>query len=298
MRRTLSALALAALLATACSPGSAGTAAPAAGDTILVLGTENFYADLLAQVGGPRVTARSLLNDPNADPHAFEASPQAARLVADARIVIVNGIGYDGFMDKLLAASRRPDRVVITVQDLLGVRDDANAHVWYDPRTMPAVAEAAAAALAKLDPPNSASFAARKATYLAALRPIADRVAKLKATYAGAPVAFTEPVAAYLTDAIGLVVASPPGFLRAIEQGTDPAPADVAAERDLLSGRKVRVLLYNSQVTTPLTAEIRALAEKSGVPVVGVAETIPTGATTFQEWQLAQLDALEKALAK
>jgi zinc/manganese transport system substrate-binding protein len=279
-------------------PTATPVAAVNSGRPLPVVGTENFYADLLSQIGGSRVTASSLLNDPNADPHEFEASPQAAKTVADSRLVIVNDIGYDDFMQKLLAASTKPDRVVIDVKDVLGLKDDVNAHVWYDPQTMPKVADAATEALSKLDPQNASYFAAQKAKYLAALKPVTDKIAALKGKYSGTPVAFTEPVAEYLTDAIGLVVKTPEGFMKAIEQGTDPAPADVAAERDLLTGKKVKVLLYNSQVTTPLTAGIRALAEANGVPVVGVAETIPPEFKTFQDWMLSQLDALEKALAK
>jgi zinc/manganese transport system substrate-binding protein len=283
----------------ASAPAAATPLAPViSGPAIAVLGTENFYADLLAQIGGPRAKATSLLNDPNTDPHEFEASPKAAAMVADAQLVIVNGLGYDDFMEKLLGASTKPDRVVINVQEVLGLKDDVNAHVWYDPATMPKVADAATAALAKLDPQNASYFAAQKARYLAAFTPVKDRIAALKTKYAGTPVAFTEPVAGYLTDAIGLKVLTPPEFMAAIEAGTDPAPADVAAERDLLTGRKVKVLLYNSQVVTPLTKDIRELAERSGVPVVGVAETIPPNFKTFQEWMLAQLDDLERALAK
>jgi len=275
-----------------------GAKTPSGGPAIQVLGTENFYADLLAQIGGERVTASSILNDPSADPHEYEASPAAAKLVADSKLVIVNGIGYDDFMDKLLGAATRPDRVVINVQDILGVKDDVNVHVWYDPATMPKVADAATEALSKLDPQNAAYFAAQKAKYLAGLKAISDKVGALKTKYAGSPVAFTENVAGYLTDAIGLKVLTPPAFMEAIESGTDPAPADVAAERNLITGRKVKVLLYNSQVTSPLTQQIHDLADRSGVPIVGVAETIPPAFKTFQEWQLAQLTELEKALAR
>ena len=125
-----------------------------------------------------------------------------------------------------------------------------------------------------------------------------DKIAALKTKYAGAPIAFTENVVGYLTDAIGLKVLTPPEFMEAIESGTDPAPVDVAAERDLITGHKVKALLHNSQVTSPLTEQIRELAVKNNVPVVAVAETIPPSFKTFQEWQLAQLDALERALAK
>ena len=295
MRRAFVVLAIVALGACGptASPSPSGSEAP-----IAVLGAENFYADLLTQIGGSRVTASSILNDPSADPHEYEANPATAKLVADSKIVIVNGIGYDDFMDKLLGASTKPDRVVINVQDLLGVKDDVNVHVWYDPATMPKVAEAATAALAKLDPQNAAYFSAQKTKYLDGLKTVNDKIASLKAKYPGAPIAFTENDAGYVTDAIGLKVLTPPAFMEAIESGTDPAPADVAVERDLLTGHKVKALVYNSQVTSPLTEQIRELAVSSNVPVVPVAETIPPTFKTFQDWQLAQLDDLEKALAK
>ena len=287
------------------APGSEAPAASVAipspidaGPPIPVLGTENFYADLLTQIGGTRVSATSLLNDPNADPHAFEASPAAAVAVADAKLVILNGLGYDDFMQHLLGASPNASRVVINVEQLLGLGSDANAHVWYDPGTMPAVAASAEAALATLEPANAAYFAAREQAYLASLAPLAAKIAELKAKYSGAPVAFTEPVAGYLAKAIGLAVLTPEGFQRAVEDGTDPAPADVAAERDLLTGKKVRVLLFNSQVITPLTTQIHDLAIANGIPVVGVAETLPPQYQTYQAWQLAQMNELEAALAK
>ena len=295
MRRAFVGLAIVAL--GACGPTASlspsGSEAP-----IAVLGAENFYADLLAQIGGSRVTVSSILNDPSADPHEYEANPATAKLVADSKLVIVNGIGYDDFMDKLLGASTKPGRVVINVQDILGVKDDVNVHVWYDPATMPKVADAATAALAKLDPENAAYFSAQEAKYLGALKNVSDKIASLKAKYPGAPIAFTENVAGYLTDAIGLKVLTPPAFMEAIESGTDPAPADVAVERDLLTGHKVKALMYNSQVTSPLTEQIRELAVSTNVRVVPVAETIPPAFKTFQDWQLAQLDDLEKALAK
>src|SRR5574340_282942 len=184
---------------------AAGTPA-AGGPPIAVVGTENFYADLLAEIGGARVSAQSFLNDPNADPHAFESSPRGAQIVPGAQLVIVNGIGYDAFMVRLLAAAPDPARIVIDVQQLLGLPDDANVHVWYDPATMPKVAAAAEAALARLEPANAPYFAARAQAYLKSLEPITAVIASLHARYAGTPVAFTEDVAGYLTDRIGLVV--------------------------------------------------------------------------------------------
>lgn len=283
--------------ASASGPTIAIPSPVAVGSPIPVLGTENFYADLLSEVGGARVQASSLLNNPNTDPHTYEASPQAAATVADAKLVIVNGIGYDDFMQHLLAASPNASRVVIDVQTLLGLPNSVNAHVWYDPGTMPRVAAAAEAALATLEPANAAYFAAREQLYLASLEPLDAKIAEMKAKYAGAPVAFTEPVAGYLAKAIGLDVLTPEGFQKAIEDGTDPPPADVASERDLLTGKKVRVLVYNSQTITPLTQQIHDLAVANGVPVVGVSETLPARYHTYVGWQLAQLNQLEQALS-
>jgi zinc/manganese transport system substrate-binding protein len=303
------------LLVAACSttatlsPAASGPSAPAVGSPVAggvnpvdsgpplaVLGTENFYADLLTQIGGPRVRATSFINDPNADPHEFESSPQDAALVADANLVIVNGLGYDDFMQRLVGASTKPNRVVINVQQLLGLPDTVNVHVWYDPTTMPKVAAAVTSALSGLDPQNAAYFAAQQQAYLAALKPISDKITELKGKYAGTPIAFTENVAGYMTDQIGLVVKTPVGFMKAVEEGTDPAPADVAAERDLFTSKSVKVLLYNSQVTSPTTSAIHDLAAQQGIPIVGVAETIPPSFQTYQDWQLAQLTELEQAL--
>ncbi len=272
-------------------PSPVGNATP-----IAVVGTENFYADLLNQVGGSRVSSTSLLNDPNADPHAFESSPQDAAVVADAQLVIVNGLGYDSFMDKLLAASPKPDRVVINVQQLLGEADGANAHIWYDPPTMPRLAAAVAAALASIDPANASYFSARATLYAASLAPVAAKIAAMRTRFSGLPVAFTEPVAVYLASAIGLQVLTPEGFQKSIEDGTDPAPVDVAGETDLLTKELVRVLVYNNQVSTPITSQMHDLAVANGIPVVGVAETIPADYGDFQDWQLGQLNELEQAL--
>ncbi len=295
--RVLAGPALVVVVAVGVACGGASSA-PTGPQPIPVLGAENFYADVLSQIGGPHVRATSILSDPNVDPHAYEPSPKAAAAVAEARIVIVNGIGYDDFMQRLLGASAKADRIVIDVQQLLGLGGDVDPHVWYDPKTMPAVARAAASALAKLDPQDAAYFAAQQQAYLSSLTKVDDKIAQLKAAYRGAPVAFTEPVAAYQAAAIGLAVLTPPGFQKAVENGTDPAPADVAAERDLLTGKKVKVLLLNSQATTPLTDQMRELAVQNGIPVVGVAETMPPTYRHYQDWMLGQLDELAAALAK
>jgi zinc/manganese transport system substrate-binding protein len=265
------------------------------GGKIQAVAGENFYGDLVARVGGDLVSVNSILNDPNVDPHTYESSPQNAQAVADATLVVENGLGYDAFLDSLVGASPRSDRKTVNVQHLLGLADGVNPHVWYDPGTMPKVARAVADALEALAPASKSAFETNLQTYLDSLAPLTTKIVEIKARYPATPVAYTEPVPGYLLDALGFRVLTPEGFARSIEGGTDPAPADVAAQSDLLTSHKVKLLLYNSQATSPVTESIKSLAGRSGVPVVGVSETMPA-VKSFVDWQLSQLNAIEAAL--
>ena len=280
---------------TSAPEGQPGTASPA---IIEAVAAENQYGDVVAQVGGRYVRVTSLLSNPNTDPHTFEASPQVAHTIADARLVVQNGLGYDSFMNSIEAASPSPRRAVITVQRLLGLPDStANPHLWYSPGTMPTVARAIAADLAEIDPGHAAYYQANASKFTASLDPWYRALAKLKADYRGAPVATTEPVADYLLQAAGAVNATPWAFQADIMNGVDPSPQDVATERELLADRKVKALVYNVQVTDPLTQSLIGLAKASGVPVVGVYETMPQPGFDYQSWMLAESGALKNAIS-
>ncbi len=288
-------LSLALALSTLVVACSSGPGTPSGGKINAVAG-ENFYGDLVSRVGGDLVSVTSILSDPNVDPHTYESSPQNAQQVADATLVVENGLGYDAFLDHLIGASPRSDRKVINVQSLLGIADGSNPHVWYDPQTMPKVARAVADDIEALQPSSKSTVEANLTAYLGSFAPLTAKIAELKTKYPGTPVAFTEPVPGYLVTALGWQSLTPEGFAKSIEDGTDPAPADVATMQDLLTGHKVKVLLYNSQATSPVTESIKTLAGASGVPVVGVSETIPQSGESFVDWQLAQLTAIEAAL--
>ncbi|MFI5259859.1 MAG: metal ABC transporter solute-binding protein, Zn/Mn family [Candidatus Limnocylindrales bacterium] len=283
-------------LALATFVAGCSSSAPSSNGKINAVAGENFYGDLVSRVGGDLVSVTSILNDPNIDPHTYESSSQNAQQVADSTLVVENGLGYDTFLDHLMSASPRSDRQVVDVQTLLGLAVGVNPHVWYDPATMPKVARAVADALEQLAPASKSTVEANLKTYLDSFGPLTAKIAELKARYAGLPVAYTEPVPGYLVTALGWQSLTPEGFAKSIEDGTDPAPADVAAMQDLLTGHKVKVLLYNSQATSPVTESIKSLAGQSGVPVVGVSETIPKAGESFVDWQVAQLDAIDTAL--
>jgi zinc/manganese transport system substrate-binding protein len=286
--------AAAAALALALIAGQA--TAVAAEEKIAVVAAENFYGDIVRQIGGDRVAVVSIMSSPDQDPHLFETTPTTVRQIATAQIVVLNGANYDPWMEKLLAATPRSNRTAINVAHLTGRKPGDNPHLWYDPATMPAVATAIAEALGKADSAHAADYAARLKTTLASLARITQRVEQLKTKHAGSVVTATEPVFGPMAEALGLVMRNQ-RFQLAMMNDTEPSARDVAAfERDL-KDRRVKVLIYNRQVSEKLTERLRDIAARSKVPVVGVTETMPAN-TTFQDWLLGELDALDRALSE
>jgi zinc/manganese transport system substrate-binding protein len=295
-----SALAVLALAAAGCGSSGAGGAHDTANGTTVInaIGAENEYANVLGQIGGRYVHVSSILNNPNTDPHTFEASPQVAQEVSAAQLIVQNGVGYDTFMNKIESASPGPSRKVIIVQNLLGLPDNTpNPHLWYSPKTMPAAAKAMAADLSALLPAHKAFFQANLVKFDKSLTPWFDAIAAFKAKYPNTPVATTEPVADYMLQAAGTDNLTPFNFQADIMNGVDPAPEDIALENGFFTQHKVKVFCYNQQVVDALTASIRETALKAGVPVVGVYETMPTPGYDYQSWMLAEVNALQKAVA-
>ena len=271
--------------------------ASATGAKVVAVGAENEYANVISQVGGPYVNVTAIMSNPNTDPHEFEASASVSVEVSEAQLIVQNGVGYDSFMNKIESATHRSGRQVIVVQDLLGLSSNIfNPHLWYDPRTMPAVASAIASDLSRLQPAHRAIFEANAKRFDGSLRPWLSAIAGFKAAHPGTPVAVTEPVADYMLQAAGARVLTPPSLQSAIMNGTDPSPQDIATEEGLITGHKVKALLYNQQVTDSLTSTFLADAKKARVPVVGVYETMPVPGYNYQSWMLAEVTALQKAV--
>jgi zinc/manganese transport system substrate-binding protein len=293
------ALAALSLAAAGCGNANGGTVDTANGTTVInAIGAENEYANVLSQIGGHYVHVSSILNNPNTDPHTFEASPQVAEEVSAAQLIVQNGVGYDTFMNTIEAASPSSKRKVIVVQDLLGLPTDTpNPHLWYNPRTMPAAAKAMADDLSAMLPAHKAFFAANLKKFDASLVPWFNAIAAFKAKYPGTPVATTEPVADYMLQAAGTANLTPWAFQADIMNGVDPSPEDIALETGFFSKHAVKVFCYNQQVVDSLTTSIRETALKDGVPVVGVYETMPTPGYDYQSWMLAEVNALTKAVA-
>ncbi len=267
---------------------------PALAGPVEVVAAENVYGDLARQIGGGDVAVTSILGNPADDPHLFEASPRTARALADARVVILNGVDYDPWMEKLLAAHPSPGRETIAVGALTGRKPGDNPHLWYDPATMKAAGEALAAALAAVDPAHAADYRLGLAKFDDSLQPLDEKIAAMRKAFAGAPVTASEPVFGYQADLIGLEVRNQK-FALAVMNNAEPTPSQVAAFEDDLKGHKVKAMLVNAQASEPAVQRLVRMAEDNGIPVVGVTETEPPNAT-YQTWMLRQLDALDKAL--
>jgi zinc/manganese transport system substrate-binding protein len=292
---TAAVLALAAL-ATGCAATTGATTSASSGGAIVAVGAENQYASVISQVGGKFVQVSAIESNPNTDPHTFEASASVAQEVSRAKLIVQNGLGYDSYMDKIESAAPSDGRKVIVAQQLLGLPDSTpNPHLWYRPSTMPAVAKAVAAALAAIQPAHAANFRAHAATFNRSLQPWYQAIAKFKAAYPGTPVATTEPVGDYMLQAAGTRNLTPYAFQADIMNGVDPSPQYVSLQNNLFAQHRVKVFLYNQQVTDSLTASFLATAHRNGVPVVGVYETMPSG-YDYQSWMVAEVHALQRAV--
>jgi zinc/manganese transport system substrate-binding protein len=289
MRRlAISAFVLAAAL------GAAILDSGAADGKLQIVAAENMYGDVARQIGGDNVDVVSVIENPDQDPHLFEASPSVLRALAAARIVVFNGIDYDHWMEELLEAQPATNRKTIVIADLVGAKDGDNPHLWYHPVAIPALAEALATELSAADPANSAAYAERKDAFLAAWKPVQERIADIKTKAAGAPVTASEPVFGLMAEALGLDMRNE-RFQLSVMNDTEPSARDIAALEDDLRTGKVKAFIYNRQLADPLTERLLGIAEEAGVAVVGVTETLPAG-KTFQQWMLEQIDELGRAL--
>lgn len=287
---------VAVLALSACS----GTSAASDDGRIRVVASTDVWADIVRQIGGSAVTVDSLISEPDRDPHAYQADPRDQLAVSRARLVVVNGGGYDEFLSQLLKNAPSSTEVV-NAADASGLDEtpasgEFNEHLWYDFEAVSAVSGTVADELAKVDPAQAPTFTSRLQRFRAQLASLEATEASIKAEAAGKGVAITEPVPLYLTEALGLVNRTPTAFSEAIEAGNDVAPAVLRAQLALFSEHRVAVLAYNEQTTGSTTEQVLAAAKAADIPVVGVRETLPDG-QDYLEWMRHDLAALRSAVA-
>jgi zinc/manganese transport system substrate-binding protein len=296
---TLPLLGLAAALTLAgvgCAP--ANSKARASGKGLRVVAAENFWGSIAAQLGGTKARVASVITSPATDPHEYEPTAADARTIAGARLVIVNGIGYDPWAAKLIAANPVSGRIVLDVGDLLGIKLGGNPHRWYSPSDVQRVIGAIVRDYAKLDPGDAGYFAHQKDVFeTRGLSQYKQLIASIRRKYHGVTVGASESIFAPLAQALDLKLLTPYSFLKAISEGTEPTAADKTTIDHQIAHRQIKVWIYNSQNSTPDVKRITDAACKKGIPVTTISETLAPASVSFQAWQSRQLQALASALA-
>ena len=288
------------------SSGISGGAQVPNGNVIRIVAAENFWGSLVSQLGGNRTSVLSIVTDPNADPHEYEANVSDAQAIANAQFVIVNGVGYDDWALQLIAASASSNQVVLNVGNLNGVSVtggivSGNPHLWYNPVYVNHTVAAMYAVLVSIQPSSRGYFEANYAALNASLGQLYARAGSIRSAFAGTPVASTESIFVYLANYTGLDLVSPPSFMEAIAEGNDPPTQSVVTFQCQLQTGKVAVLVYNEQTVTPITINMKTVAADSNTTIIGITETIQPPAvdgmnTTFQEWMGSEYLQLYNAL--
>jgi zinc/manganese transport system substrate-binding protein len=279
--------------------GSAGATSTGSTQEIQVVAAENFWGSIASQLGGDKVSVAAIITSPDTDPHAYEATPADGRLLASAKYVIYNGVGYDPWVGQALDANPSSGRTVLKVQDLLGLPDDGNPHRWYSPDDVAKVIDQITADYKKIDPADASYFDAQKTTFeTVGLKQYNDLVKAIKQKYSGTPVGATESIVSPLADALGLNMLTPYSFLQAISEGSDPTAKDKATFDSQIADGEIKVLLFNTQNATPDVQRLVDAATAKGIPIADVTETLIPEDATFQDWQSKQLQDLETALAQ
>ncbi|HEV7566234.1 MAG TPA: zinc ABC transporter substrate-binding protein [Microbacteriaceae bacterium] len=301
-RTILSALALPLVTVVAlagCASTPSQTTSTSGSSTISVVASTNVYGDIAKSIGGSAVKVTSIMSDPAQDPHSFEASAQNQLELANAKVVIENGGGYDPFVGTMLASAKNTSATVLDAVKLSGLKPDAsgdlNEHVWYNFPVMKTVADKLVATLSSIDPTKASTFQANATAFEAKLTTLEAQEASLKAKFAGQGVSITEPVPVYMLDAIGLVDKTPFAFSKAIEDGTDVSPTVLQQTLALYSSHSVKLLAYNEQTSGPQTDAVLTAAKTVGIPVVPVTETLPSG-KDYISWMTSNLNAIAHAL--
>jgi zinc/manganese transport system substrate-binding protein len=285
-----------ALLLSGC--GRSGTT-PAAGGGggFQVVAAESFWGSIATQLAGAKASVTSIIVNPGTDPHSYEPNAHDARTIAGAQLAIVNGIGYDNWAPKLLSASPLGGRVVLNVGGLLGLHEGDNPHQWYSPASVTRVVERIVADYDALDPGAAAYFAQRKHAFLTRDLARYDALRKeIRARYAGTPVGYSESIFRPLGEDLGLRLLTPYSFAKAIADGGDVSAEDKQATDTQARKRLIKIWVLNSQNVTPDVQRVNEIAREEKIPIATVTETLSPASDSFEQWQVAELEGVERAL--
>ena len=293
----LAPLAIAAVLVAGC--GSSASDSAGSSGKLNVVAAENFWGSIAKQLGGDRVQVTSIITNPAADPHEYEPTSANARTIAASRLTIVDGIGYDPWAAKLLAANPSSERTVLTVGEVLGLKAGENPHQWYSPSSVHKVIDQITADYKKADPGQSSYFDQQRSAFeTRGLAKYNSLISQIKSRYRGVAVGASESIFEPLAPALGLNLITPRGFMQAVAEGTEPTPADKAMTDQQITSHQVKVWVYNSQNATPDVQRLNEAARAAGIPIATVTETLTPEGASFQAWMTRELEGLRAALGR
>jgi zinc/manganese transport system substrate-binding protein len=277
--------------------GSTPSATGSAPGKLQVAAAENFWGSIAAQLGGAKVAVDSIIANPDTDPHSYEPTASDGVTIARSQMAIVNGIGYDTWASKLLAANPSSGRVVLDVGSLLGLEEGDNPHQWYSPSSVQRVIEQIVADYKRLDPKDASYFDQQRSTFETTDLAEYNRLrSEIRARYAGVPVGYSESIFQPLGQDLGLKLLTPYSFAKAIAEGTDVSAEDrQTVDRQAETGA-IKVWVYNSQNATPDVQRVNQLARAAHIPITTITETLSPASATFEQWQSAELRSLMSAL--
>lgn len=303
------------------STTSSSTTGTSSGPMINIVAAENFWGSLVSQLAGTHGNITSIVSDPNTDPHQYEANAADAKAIANAQLVIINGMQYDTWASLLINASDTPGQIVLDAQQVVGLPDtpatyaNINPHLWYSPWYVNDTVHAMYNALVKIDPTDEAYFNANYVSLNSSLYQTYMKVEdSMRVQYGGSSstvvqdvlrqysgnvtIEATESIVQFFANATGLNIATPVSFMFAVAEGNDPSPSAIATmEQQLSAGNQtIRCLEYNIQTVMPITQTIKQVATQYQIPIADVSETVQPPGLTFQAWQGGEVAQLQNCL--
>lgn len=263
---------------------------------VQVVAAENFWGSLVSQIGGNKISVKSIINNPKVDPHEYESTSNDAKAVSNASYVIYNGAGYDPWAPQLISANNKTNQKVLDVASYLGVSTGSNPHLWYNPVFVNKVVIKMEQDLVSLDPKDKAYYQANLTKLQNNLKGYQNLINQIALKYKGVKVATTEDVFSYLAQSAKLNLISPTSFITAIAEGNDPSPQSIIQFENQISSHQVKILVYNKQTVTPITIKMRELANQNHIPVIGITELVEPSNQNFQNWMYAEINSILNGL--
>jgi len=258
------------------TPALLAVALPASAQAPLkAVATFSILGDLLAEVAGDKVEL-SVVVGPDIDAHAYQPRPTDARALADAKVLVSNGLGFEGWIDRLAKAAPFKGKAIVATTGVATLKAGADQghshghlhgqgpdpHCWQDVQRVRTYVANIARGLAEADPPNAAHYRERAQAFD---RRLAELDAWVKAEIARVPADKRRAITGhdsfrYFASAYGVTFRSPRGY----NTSSEPSARDVAALIREVREQRIKALFVENMTNPGLIDQI---ARESGAVV-------------------------------